>query len=141
VVGVPRFAAWLNTTMQHRGYSQADLARTVGVADAQVSRWRRGQVVPSVRYLQRLADTFGVSRATLDTLAGYPVPANFDVDDPAHFAEREAHLARISQLLEQRVPPHLWEAYVDACASLASAFADAHTSIERADSRDMGFRR
>ena len=59
-------------TMERRGLSQADLARVVGVADAQVSRWRRGRVIPTVRSLQRIADTFGVPRATLDSLAGYP---------------------------------------------------------------------
>ena len=32
------FAAWLSTTMQSRGLSQAQIARAVGVADAQVSR-------------------------------------------------------------------------------------------------------
>ena len=58
--------------MHSRGLTQAQLARSVGVADTQVSRWRRGQVVPTVQSLQRLADTFGVQRITLDQLVGLP---------------------------------------------------------------------
>src|SRR5919199_228585 len=50
------FAQWLNASMQNRGLSQAEVAREVGVADAQVSRWRRGQVTPTVRYLQLLEE-------------------------------------------------------------------------------------
>src|SRR5438105_4179812 len=47
-----RFAGWLETSMRSRGLTQAQLARSVGVADTQVSRWRRGHVVPTVQYLQ-----------------------------------------------------------------------------------------
>ena len=36
-------------------------------------RWRRGHVVPTLQYLQRLADTFGIERVTLDRLVGLPV--------------------------------------------------------------------
>ncbi len=32
-----RFTHWLNMTMASRNFSQADLARAVGVADTQVS--------------------------------------------------------------------------------------------------------
>lgn len=122
------FAEWLNATLQSRGMSQAQLARAVGVADTQVSRWRRGQVVPTVRYLQQLADTLDVPRASLDRLAGYPVD-----DEPGQAAQTgadargEAELqaleARFRQLLEQRVPRHLWRAYLEACGALASSLA------------------
>ncbi len=73
-----RFGGWLAASMQSRGLTQAQLARSVGVADTQVSRWRRGQVVPTVQYLQRLADTFGVERATLDRLRGLLLTAAGD---------------------------------------------------------------
>ena len=111
--------------MHNRGLSQAQLARHVGVADTQVSRWRRGQVVPTVHYLQRIADAFGVQRATLDRLAGYPV-AEASVRpggeaDPALAAELEAHQARLRDVMRQRLPPSMWSAYVEACASLADA--------------------
>src|SRR5438128_6835986 len=68
-----RFAGWLQASMHSRGLSQAQLARSVGVADTQISRWRRGQVVPTLQHLQRLADTFGIDRMTLDQLVGLPV--------------------------------------------------------------------
>ena len=128
------FAAWLEATMQRQGLSQAGLAREVGVADAQVSRWRRGQVVPSVRYLQRLADTFGVPRATLDRLAGYPVaeapaPAA-DAGETERLAERQAYEAWFGRLLEQTVPRPLWPAYAEACAALAEALGTAFTTAQ-----------
>src|SRR6202165_4955472 len=68
-----RFAGWLQASMHSRGLTQAQLARSVGVADTQISRWRRGQVVPTLQYLQRLADTFGIERVNLDRLGGLTV--------------------------------------------------------------------
>ena len=123
-----RFAHWLNLTMERRGLSQADLAREVGVADAQVSRWRRGRVIPTVRSLQRIADTFGVPRATLDSLAGYPTAerpegAPEEGGDPALQAELQVYQAWYRQLLEQQVPRSLWRVYVESCAALAQALS------------------
>ena len=134
----PPFATWLASAMRGRGLSQASLARELGVADAQVSRWRRGQVVPSVRYLQRLSDAFGVPRATLDQLAGYPVEAAARTsedprDDPGAAAERQALEAWHGQILQERVPRRLWRSYADACAALADIFA---TAVERLPSSD-----
>ena len=123
-----RFAHWLNLTMERRGLSQADLAREVGVADAQVSRWRRGRVIPTVRSLQRIADTFGVPRATLDSLAGYPTAerpegAPEEGGDPALQAELQVYQAWYRQLLEQQVPRSLWRVYAESCAALAQALS------------------
>src|SRR5437773_1028034 len=102
--------------MRARGLSQAELARIVGVADAQVSRWRRGHVVPTVRYLQRIAESLDVPRVRLDVLAGYPVEeADADSANPERDAELQAHEATIRRLLEERVPQELWPAYVRAC--------------------------
>src|ERR1700694_5305072 len=87
-----RFAGWLQASMHHRGLTQAQLARSVGVADTQISRWRRGQVVPTVQYLQRLADTFGIDRVTLDQLVGLPVAqAHGTGREPELEAELQAH--------------------------------------------------
>src|SRR5215210_3166980 len=123
-----RFAHWLNLTMERRGLSQADLARVVGVADAQVSRWRRGRVIPTVRSLQRIADTFGVPRVTLDSLAGYPTGerpggAPEEDGDPALQAELQVYQAWYRQLLEQQVPRSLWRVYAESCAALAQALS------------------
>lgn len=127
-----RFADWLSATMQSRGLSQAELARAVGVADTQVSRWRRGQVVPTVHYLQRIADSLGVPRTSLDRLAGYPVEllpdetagASPDDSDVQSQAELEAHLARFRQTLEGQVPRHLWRAFTEACDALAGSLRE-----------------
>jgi transcriptional regulator with XRE-family HTH domain len=144
------FARWLEATMQSRGLSQAAIAREVGVADAQVSRWRRGQVTPSVPHLQRIADTFGVPRVELDRLAGYPVVEARDATerDPELAAELQAQIARVERLLTGTVPPELWRAYLDACEALAgsltSSFTEAQRKVEAArDSsrRPIGFYR
>ena len=119
------FSSWLNATMRARGLSQAELARIVGVADAQVSRWRRGHVVPTVRYLQRIAESLDVPRARLDILAGYPVDDDGEgAADPEREAELQAHEATIRRVLEERVPQELWPAYVRACEALAATLAD-----------------
>jgi transcriptional regulator with XRE-family HTH domain len=123
-----RFSAWLAATMQTRGLSQAQLARSVGVADTQVSRWRRGQVVPTLTYLQRIADTFGVERATLDRLVGLPVAearTGAEQTDPAMEAELQAHEARLRQVLTERLPRSMWRAYMEACVALADGLSGA----------------
>ncbi len=115
-----RFAGWLESSMRSRGMTQAQLARSVGVADTQISRWRRGQVVPTVQYLQRLADTFGVERMTLDELVGLPVAqARESHADPELEAELQAHQARLRQVMQARLPRTMWRAYVEACVALA----------------------
>ena len=123
-----QFAAWLNLLMERQGLSQAELARTIGVADAQVSRWRRGQVVPTVRSLQRIADTFAVPRGTLDHQAGYTTreqsgPEADDARDPLLASELRLYQVWYGQLLEQQVPRSLWRVYTEECAALARALA------------------
>jgi transcriptional regulator with XRE-family HTH domain len=142
------FARWLNATMQTRGLSQAAVARNLGVADAQVSRWRRGQVIPSVRYLQQLATTFDVPRARLEQMAGYPTEETVEGIDPAVDAELDALSARFRALLERDVPPDLWQTYADACEALAARLADsfgevadsAHDEAGRKRHHPVGFR-
>src|SRR5262245_4910938 len=116
--GSRRFAGWLEASMRSRGLTQAQLARFVGVADTQVSRWRRGQVVPTLPYLQRLADTFGIERVTLDQLVGLPV-AQAGSKEPELEAELQAHQARLRDVMQRRLPREMWRAYVEACVALA----------------------
>ena len=47
-----------------RGWTQTELARLLDVADAQVSRWETGRMMPSPRYLQRIGEVFGVPAET-----------------------------------------------------------------------------
>ena len=128
--GDSQLGAWLTATMRSRDLSQAELARTLGVADAQVSRWRRGQVVPSVRHLQRLADALAVPRADLDRLAGHRVsgPSGLapEVLDPSAEAELQAYQARFRRALERDIPRELWSAYAAACEALAAGLVGAY---------------
>ena len=131
------FAAWLNRAMLSHGLSQAELARKVGVADTQVSRWRRGQVLPSLRYLQQLADTFGVPRVNLDRLAGYPTPqvpdeANVDTAELGRQTELTVYQARYRQILEEKVPQAFWPVYAEACEALADALSTSfHVALSK----------
>ena len=151
-----RFSGWLEASMRSRGLTQAQLARSVGVADTQISRWRRGQVVPTVQYLQRLADAFGVERVTLDQLVGLPVAqAPQPGADPEVEAELQAHQARLRDVMQNRLPRAMWRAYVEACVALADglrssttrALSKSVTELERSQQRDdeppdrpLGFR-
>ncbi len=122
------FAIWLNATMHARGLSQAAVARQVGVADAQVSRWRRGNVTPSVRYLRRIASTFDVPQATLEQMAGF---ASSEVGegeeqwsvDPESEAEIQALQVRLRDIMEHKLPRSLWRTYGEACESFAVELA------------------
>jgi transcriptional regulator with XRE-family HTH domain len=134
-----RFGGWLEASMRSRGLTQAQLARSVGVADTQVSRWRRGQVVPTVQYLQRLADTFGVQRSALDELVGLPVaqarqgggqPAEPEVE-----AELQAYQARLREAMQRKLPRSMWRAYVEACLALADGLG---ASASRALRESLG---
>lgn len=133
------FTLWLNSTMASRRFSQAELARAVGVGDAQISRWRRGQVVPNVHSLQRIADTFGVPRMLLDALAGYPAgdagdTPESDPDEVARQAEIRAYQAWFGEQLAELVPRDLWRVYADGCAQLARALGTAYdTTIAKAE--------
>lgn len=117
------FAGWLQASMQSRGLTQAQLARSLGVADTQISRWRRGQVVPTVPYLQRLADAFGINRMTLDQLVGLPVAQAGEGRDAATEAELQAHQARIRDVMQQQLSPAMWRAYIEACVALAEGLS------------------
>jgi transcriptional regulator with XRE-family HTH domain len=142
-----RFAGWLQASMSSRGLTQAQLARSVGVADTQVSRWRRGQVVPTVQYLQRLADTFGIARVTLDQLVGLPVAlaGGSTGADPEMEAELQAHQARVREVMQRRLPRAMWRAYVEACVALAEGLGESTTralgdSLARGDPSDEAAR-
>lgn len=134
-----QFIRWLNNSMESRRLSQAELARAVGVGDAQVSRWRRGQVVPTVHSLQRLADTFGVPRAMLDSLAGYPSSeaaedTSSNADELAQRAEIMAYQTWFGERLERQVPRELWRVYADGCAALAEALGGVYrTALHEAE--------
>ncbi len=59
---------------QERGWSQLDLALNVGVTQSIISRWERGELVPQLATLQRLAQVFGVSVEANSFGAAEPSP-------------------------------------------------------------------
>jgi len=131
--GTRRFAGWLEASMRSRGMTQAQLARSVGVADTQVSRWRRGHVVPTLQYLQRLADTFGVQRITLDELVGLPI-AQAEARghaDPEQEAELQAYQARFRDVLQTKLPRAMWRSYLEACVALADGLSSSARRVVR----------
>jgi hypothetical protein len=86
--------------------------------------------VPTVQYLQRLADTFGVERITLDQLVGLPVgqaAQGGEPRDPEVEAELQAHQARLRQVMQNRLPRAMWRAYVEACVALADGLRSSTT--------------
>lgn len=138
---------WLAASMQTRNLSQADVARQLGVADAQVSRWRRGQVVPSRHHLQQIAAAFHVPTERVEHLAGY-VPPGADTAsapdiDPAMRAEEEAILHTLAEILEHKVPHGLWGAYIKGCETLAAelvrAFEHAVEASQAQPTHAIGF--
>src|SRR5689334_22394920 len=133
-----RFAGWLDASMRAHGLTQAQLARSVGVADTQISRWRRGQVVPTLQYLQRLADTFGVERITLDQLVGLPVAQARTYDaDPEQEAELQAYQARFREVLQTRLPRAMWRSYLEACVALADGLSSSARRVVRQSIDDL----
>jgi transcriptional regulator with XRE-family HTH domain len=136
--GTRRFAGWLEASMRSRGLTQAQLARSVGVADTQVSRWRRGQVVPTLQYLQRLADTFGVQRIALDELVGLPVAQAREArTDPEQEAELQAFQARFREVLQTKLPRNMWRAYMEACVALADGLGASARRVVRESIQDL----
>ena len=64
------FAKWLDSIVPALFPSDAALARELDLAQANVSRWRRG-TVPQVPALRKLAKVTGVSVDFLLRVAGY----------------------------------------------------------------------
>ena len=66
---MPRLHNRLAGARQHRGWSQAELARTSGVSRAEVSAIETGRLVPSTEASLRLAKALGVGVEALFSLA------------------------------------------------------------------------
>ncbi len=62
-----KFSENLKVLRRERGLSQGKLAEAVGVTQQCVSKWERADGEPTLSYLWKLADLFGVS---IDVLCG-----------------------------------------------------------------------
>ena len=66
---------------QLRGWSQAYLAEQIDVPDYYISRWERGEVLPSPYYQQKLCQVFGKTAEELGMLQ-QTTPLPLPVDPP-----------------------------------------------------------
>jgi len=64
------FVENLNTLMERRGKTQADIVVALGVTSATVSNWCTGKKYPRIDVMQKLADFLGVTYSTLTTEEG-----------------------------------------------------------------------
>ena len=62
-----KFSQNLYVFRREHAFSQSKLAEAVGVTQQCVSKWERGEGEPTLSYLWKLADIFGVS---IDVLCG-----------------------------------------------------------------------
>ena len=62
-----KFSERLNELMQEKGLSSLALSKIIHINDATISRWRRGEIIPTIDKLNILCDFFGV---TSDYLLG-----------------------------------------------------------------------
>ncbi len=103
-----------------RGWSPAEVARQLGVYPTEVSRWRRGRGGISIRNVRKVADLFGVDRASLEELAGYAsVPRTTETETDV---ERQQWGTWYQHLIENKIPRSMWAAYTRACDALADVF-------------------
>lgn len=119
----PSFADTFEQLRIARGWSPAEVARRLGVYATEVSRWRHGGGI-SIKNVRKVADLFGVDSKWLERLAGY----DDSHSDPALDTLKDEHRiwqARYQHLLDVKVPPKLWDAYLTACEALADVFSGA----------------
>jgi transcriptional regulator with XRE-family HTH domain len=88
---------------QLRGWSQAHLAEHIDVPDYYISRWERGEVLPSPYYQQKLCEVFGKTAEELGML--HTIPLTLPVDPPMveqlPFPQPQVHPTPLAQTLKQ----------------------------------------
>jgi transcriptional regulator with XRE-family HTH domain len=77
------FGQWLTHQLERRDWSKAELARRIGVANGDVSRWARDERVPSPAKVEDIADALDVDVDYVLTVAGHrPPDVEIDPDSP-----------------------------------------------------------
>lgn len=94
---------WLGMMLKQRYWSQADLARELGVEPSQVSKWVRGTRTPDVAHCRGIADAFAVPACEALALAGR-VPSDLRIPT-SHPVRDRLHL------LIDRVDPEVLEPF------------------------------
>lgn len=75
------FGDWLRTQLVAKGWSQADLARTMGRRPIVISNWISGRQRPTPRSCEAISQALDVSYAVVLRHAGHPVPDDMLVPD------------------------------------------------------------
>jgi transcriptional regulator with XRE-family HTH domain len=76
-------AEWLKRQLARKEWSQADFARHLNTTNGVVSRWLRGERIPSPEYCDRIADVLDFDRDVVLALAGHrPLAEAIDPESP-----------------------------------------------------------
>lgn len=89
---------------QLRGWSQAHLAEQIDVPDYYISRWERGEVLPSPYYQQKLCEVFGKTAEELGMLQTTPLTLPVDhspMVEQLPFPEPQVHPTLLTPTLKQ----------------------------------------
>src|SRR5690242_17358795 len=89
---------------QLRGWSQAHLAEQIDVPDYYISRWERGEVLPSPYYQQKLCEVFGKTAEELGMLQTTPLTLTVDhspMVEQLPFPQPQVHPTPLAQTLKQ----------------------------------------
>lgn len=89
---------------QLRGWSQAHLAEQIDVPDYYISRWERGEVLPSPYYQQKLCEVFGMTAEELGMLQTTPLTLPVDhspMVEQLPFPEPQVHPTLLTRILKQ----------------------------------------
>lgn len=111
-----QFAGFFNALLESAGLSGAQAARRLGVAQSQVSRWRRGEGGITLENLERIAKEFSIDRSTLEQLAGFRDTygaATQDTADQEIKALLDAERAETHEELKG-VEPQFWPIIIEA---------------------------
>ena len=99
----------LRSARQAHGLGTRQLARLLGVAPSQISRWEADEVLPSAKFLAALAEQLELRSSDLFQLAGAPIPTD---------------LANLPAMLraEYELPPEAIQEIQDHIAEVASKY-------------------
>ena len=88
---------------QLRGWSQAHLAEQIDVPDYYISRWERGEVLPSPYYQQKLCEVFGKTAEELGMLQtpSLTQPVDPPIVEQLPFPQPQVYPTPLAQTLKQ----------------------------------------
>ena len=111
---------FLNELMQRKGLIPSQLAAQLGISHSTVSRWLRGQDIPSTKSCQKLAEYSGTPMQKILSISGYipeiAEPQSTSWPEFREYAERKYPyeldddlITLIESLIEQRRGRYYWE--------------------------------